>query len=221
MIRNRAYARRAAVVGALVALFMLSIAGTLWAAEYVVNGGFESGLDSWFTCANPNCSVTITDVAHSGSSAAFIMKGETTYGFINQIVEITSGVSYTLTFWSFGDGVFSGRSSLQSDSTGEPQCLLDLSSLPEWSYNECVFSFVGDGPYYLEFGVFNIEPLNFMSLIIDDVSIVGEGGSNPPPSDSTNASTCLMLLLIKLSVAMVVFFAVVSLGMWLGQINIF
>jgi len=230
MIRNRAYAKRAVVVGALVALFMLLVVGTLWAAEYVVNGGFESGSDGWiFGCdwGDPSdCSVDVSmDESHSGSWSAkldpfFDMGG----AHSQQYISITPGVVYTFSFWSMF--VPSGTTTIPANVTIESgNESVFFSDLPTdnnvWIETTGSFSFdISDpGPYSLLFIIRETDDEEM--IYIDDVSI-GEGESIPPSNDeSTNASTCLMLLLIKLSVAMVVFFAVVSLGMWLGQINIF
>jgi hypothetical protein len=202
-----------------VVLFLLLVVGTVWAAGVIVNGDFESGLEPpWYFGEGPGYHLveTTMEQVHSGSWAVSFYIS-VTEAHIEQVVDLTSGISYTLSFWSFSDGVHSPLVTLEGQD--ELPCSINVSELAEWSRHECIFSVSTSGGYELQLEVYDSNnDASSATGFFDAVCLADDGSCSIP---TTNASTCLMLLLIKLSVAMVVFFAVVSLGMWLGQINIF
>jgi hypothetical protein len=69
----------------------------------IQNGGFENGQSSW-TMDAPNVSLTTTDKYSGTTSTKFTATGGTWKNCM-QLINVTPGTNYTLSFWMKGDGI--------------------------------------------------------------------------------------------------------------------
>jgi hypothetical protein len=81
----------------------------------VVNGGFESGSFSPWTCQSTDA--VVSSPVHSGSHAARISPTSSATGECDQTVNLAANHSYTLTAWVQGNYAFVGVSGGASAST--------------------------------------------------------------------------------------------------------
>jgi hypothetical protein len=169
---------RLALVGTLVLVGLALFSASVLATEYVVNGGFESGLDLWSVGGDRERGYsTVSDKFHSGGLSLLIT---TSYGNVNayQVLSLTQGVAYTLSLWSFGDGLHPMTVRLMGDP--DDLCSYDVSPLVGWSLSECSFTNTQSSPEVVL--IFILGDYTFEgSGYIDDVSI-SDGVSAPIPT---------------------------------------
>jgi hypothetical protein len=134
-------------------------------ADYVVNGGFETGdFTGWTLVGDPTNNFVDTGFPHSGIyNAAFGETGQ--LGSLSQTLATNVGTSYSLSFWFAGDG---NTPSEFTASIGGNR-LLDLVNPAGDGYHQYTYNFTATSTStLLQFGF--RDDVYFMNL--DDVSVI-------------------------------------------------
>ncbi|MFL6111381.1 MAG: carbohydrate binding domain-containing protein [Catenulispora sp.] len=97
------------------ATFTLTVTGSGGGGGTIVNGGFESGSFSPWTCQSTDA--VVSSPAHSGSHAARVSPNAAATGECDQAVALSPNHSYTLKAWVQGNYAFVGVSGGASAST--------------------------------------------------------------------------------------------------------
>lgn len=165
------------------AFFILST--TLFAGNLVVNGDFESGLDSWKKIANKDAEVTWSvdeSVFHSGKASLRVAnasaKAPNVYGTFSQTISAQPGKTYRLSVWVRGLRASGVRFTMD-----KKWALRKGPSDGTFDWQEITFAYTaGEGETSLEPRL--IVENKTESLWIDDFSVSEE----KPPVDSKTFS---------------------------------
>lgn len=180
------------------AMLMVGMATSASALE-VLNGGFESDLDSWATTAAGDGSVVpATSVQGFGPTQGDQFAALTANSSLYQAQTWNVGdqLSFDWNFISGETGEWSPQyndyalfSLLDSDmNTLQTVRLADVRDVQRgdytsgWSTLNFTFDFQGEG--FINFGVFNMPPVDYMfssMLLIDNIVGVEVGTETPPP----------------------------------------
>jgi Carbohydrate binding domain/PEP-CTERM motif len=155
-------------------------------ANFIINGGFESGNFTGWTSSQGTATVlnqSVTSVvSHSGTySAALGNQGG--LGVLSQMVMgLSVATSYDLTFWFRSDGETPNRVAVQIGG----DVLANQGNIPAFQFREFDFTFTASSTSeLLRFGTRNDNGI----LELDDVSITPHAAPVPEPS-----SLCLLLI---------------------------
>ncbi|GIF99970.1 hypothetical protein Cci01nite_50640 [Catellatospora citrea] len=183
---NRLRTAAAALATALVTTFAVAaLPAPATAAEVLVNGGFESGALSPWTCTGGLGSVVSTPV-RTGTKALQGAASTSDNAKCSQTVSVVSGTQYTLSAWVRGSyvylGVNGGASTWTPNATNWTQLTLTFTAASS-SVQVYLHGWYGTGTYFA-----------------DDVSLQGQGGTgptvpgapgNPSAGSITNTSVAL------------------------------
>jgi len=163
MTRHRTVLAAAAAV-VLAAAGLVVATGSAYAANLLVNPGFESGNLSGWSCSGGSA---VTSPVHAGKYALAGGAGNADTGQCTQTVTVTPGAAYTLSAWVRGSYVYLGVTG--GASTWTPGAAdwtkLSITFTPTGSSAEVfLHGWYGQGTYYA-----------------DDVSLDGPGSAPTPP----------------------------------------
>jgi hypothetical protein len=176
--------KRILVALALIAASAVIAAPTASAAELAVNGGFETGSLSPWSCTGGLGSVVSSPV-HSGTKALQGAANNSDNAQCTQTVAVVSGSSYTLSGWFRGNYTYIGITGGSSTWTpgGASWTQLSFSFTATSSSVQIYFhGWYGQGTYWA-----------------DDISLQGAGGSGVPGAPSNLQSTGVTNSSISLS----------------------
>ena len=161
--------KRLLLVLALITTSALVGATAASAAELAVNGGFESGSLSPWSCTGGTGSVVSSPV-HSGTKALQGAASNSDNAQCTQTIAVVSGSSYTLSGWFRGNytyiGVVGGASTWTPGGTSWTQLSLTFTASSS-SIQIYTHGWYGQGTYWA-----------------DDISLQGAGGSGVPGAPS-------------------------------------
>lgn len=161
---------KAALAPAL-ALVLLGAAGPA-RADYLVNGGFETGsFSGWSQSGNTNYTFVSSSAPNSGNYAAWLGPVGSP-GYLSQTVATTPGASYTLTFFLAGDGKTPSDFQVLFGGTS----VMDQTNIPSQGYTEYQYTVTAtSSSTVLQFGF--QDDNGFLRL--DDVSLSPNAAPEP------------------------------------------
>ncbi|HCU48741.1 MAG TPA: chitinase, partial [Micromonosporaceae bacterium] len=166
--------KRILLVLALVATGGLFAATNASAAELAVNGGFETGSLSPWSCTG-NLGSVVSSPVHSGTRALQAAASASDNAKCTQTIAVVSGTSYTLSGWFRGNytylGITGGASTWTPGGSSYTQLTLTFTASSS-SVQIYTHGWYGQGTYHA-----------------DDISLQGAGGTGVPGAPSNLQST--------------------------------
>lgn len=152
---------------------------TVAKADLVVNGGFETGDLTGWSCSAPSgtCeAITPTFGTHSGSFSFYGFNNSSIFGTLFQSIATTVGDSYSLSFWAATNNI-SSVNQFEYEIDGGPVTAITPALL---SYDQITASFVAiSSATTIEF--FYETQSGSGALYLDDVSVVDTTAAVPGP----------------------------------------
>ena len=143
----------------------------------ITNPGFETGTTSGWSCDTGTATVVSSPV-HSGTKALSGTPTSSSFAQCAQTVSVQPNSSYTLSAFVEGSFVFIGATGTGVNASTSTQ------SAPSWQQLTTSFT-TGAGVTSVSVYVHGwyAQP----TYDADDISLTGPGGTNPPPTTTTNA----------------------------------